>query len=148
MPLKEPIVAYNATHNVEAELVRNALVAAGIEAHFTEDLMSLGLFAFGPIPEIHRPQVWIERADSEKAGPILAEFERRAAELRGTPTPTAEASSARVEQECEECGKMLSFPAGQKGSVQECMYCGAYVDVGDADAEEDWGADEESDAAE
>ena len=60
MPLKDPFAAYNAAHNVEAELVRNALVAAGIEAHFTEDLMSLGMFAFGPIPELHRPQVWIE----------------------------------------------------------------------------------------
>jgi hypothetical protein len=148
MPLKDPFAAYNAAHNVEAELVRNALVAAGIEAHFTEDLMSLGIFAFGPIPEIHRPQVWIERADADRAAPILAEFERRSAELRGTPTAAPEASTARVEQACEECGKMLSFPAGQEGSVQECMYCGAYVDVGGADGDEDWGSDEESGEAE
>jgi hypothetical protein len=148
MPLKDPYVAYKTAHHVEAELVRNALIAAGIEAHFTEDLIWVGGVPFGPIPETFRPQVWIERADADRAAPILAEFERRAAELRDSLAAAPEAPTGRVEQACEECGKMLSFPAGQTGSVQECMYCGAYVDVGAADGDEDWGSDEESDEAE
>jgi len=148
MALKEPFAAYNAAHNVEAELVRNVLLAAGIEAHFTEDLMSLGIFAFGPIPEIHRPQVWIERADAERAGPILAQFERRAAELRGAADAPEAAASAPIEQACEECGAALSFSAEQQGSVQECKHCGAYVDVGEAESGGEWEAPEGPEDAE
>ena len=35
---------------------------------------------------------------------------------------------------CEECGKTSNFPAKQRGSVQECPHCTAYLDVEDLDA--------------
>jgi hypothetical protein len=137
MALKEPFAAYNAANNVEAELIRNALVAAGIEAHLTEHLSVVGGWAFGLLPEIHKPQVWIERADVDRAGPVLAEFERRAAELRAAPEPLENiAESTKVV--CEECGGSLTFPSTQKGSVQTCTHCGAFVDVGDEEELEGW----------
>jgi hypothetical protein len=148
MALKEPFAAYDAAHNVEAEHVRDALLAAGIEARLTEDIAAGDASAFGLVSEVHKPQVWIERADVERAAPIFAEFGRRAAELRAAETAPEEGSSAPIELTCEECGGALSFPAGLKGSVQECTHCGAYVDVGDAESEEDWGSDEETDEAE
>ena len=148
MPLKDPVAAYHAADNVEAESVRDALLAAGIAAHFTQDLASVDVFAFGPAPEVHGPRVWIERSDAEKAGPILAEFERRAAESRGTESAREKKTAAPIEQACEECGGALSFPAEQDGSVQECKHCGALVDVGEVGADEDWGTAEESGAAE
>lgn len=53
-----------------------------------------------------------------------------------------------VQVTCEECGKASSFPAAQRGTVQDCPHCGASVDV-EADvfsgewSEEDEGIAEE-----
>ena len=37
---------------------------------------------------------------------------------------------------CEECGKSSTFPGNQRGSVQVCPHCGAYLDVEYADGDE------------
>lgn len=52
---------------------------------------------------------------------------------RLTERPEAESSpeAARVDVRCEECGKETKFPAAERGSVQNCPHCGAYVDVGE-----------------
>ena len=34
---------------------------------------------------------------------------------------------------CEECDKSSTFPGSQRGSVQVCSHCGAYMDVEDGD---------------
>jgi hypothetical protein len=39
------------------------------------------------------------------------------------------AVAERLEIVCEECRKSTFFPAAKKGTVQECLHCGAYVDV-------------------
>lgn len=36
-----------------------------------------------------------------------------------------------IEVLCEECGERTSFPAAQRGSVQECPHCGTFLDVGE-----------------
>jgi hypothetical protein len=36
-----------------------------------------------------------------------------------------------VEAVCEECGKVATFPTAQRGSVQECPHCRAFIDVGE-----------------
>jgi hypothetical protein len=127
MALTDPVAAYNAANNMEAHLVKNALVDAGIEAYVSEDFSVVGMWLGGLIPEIHKPQVWIERADSERAAPILADFEARAAELRDD---SDDDDSDTVEVLCEACGKHSVFPQSQRGSVQQCAHCRAYVDVG------------------
>ena len=81
---------------------------------------------FGLIPEIHKPQVWVERADIERAKPVLDEFERLAAERRRQST-----DSPLVTVVCEECGTESSFPGTKLGTVQSCPHCSAFVDVGD-----------------
>ena len=65
MALHDPVAVYNAANNVEAHLVRNALLTSGVEAHVTEDVSQVGTWAFGLLPEIHKPQVWVERQDIE-----------------------------------------------------------------------------------
>jgi hypothetical protein len=129
MPLHDPVAVYNAANNVEAHLVRNALVNFGVEAFVTEDISQVG----GLIPEIHKPQVWVERADVERVKPILDDFERRAAELRDANTQDEQTETA-VEVVCEGCGEQSAYPALQLGSVQQCPHCGAYVDVVDDEA--------------
>jgi hypothetical protein len=56
-------------------------------------------------------------------------------ELSGSAVET---DSEQVEAVCEECGCRASFPAQERGTVQECPKCGAYLDVGDAELPEGW----------
>ncbi len=128
MALRDPFAAYNAASNTEAHLVCNLLLAAGVEAMVIEDVSQVGAWFGGNVAEIHKPQVWVERADAGRAKPVLDDFERRAAERAGGP----------VEVTCIECGKPSTFPASQAGSVQDCPHCGAYVDVGDDDEIQGW----------
>jgi hypothetical protein len=143
MALRDPVAVYNAANNLEAIFVRDALTAAGVEAYVTEDVSQVGVWAFGFIPEIHKPQVWVDRADVERAKPLLDGYEQRAAELR-RGGGEGEADGSPVEAVCEECGQRTSFPAAQRGSVQQCPQCGAYLDVG----EEELPFDEEEGEAE
>jgi len=130
MGLHDPVAVYNAANNVEALLVQNALRASGIEAYVTEDLTTVGGWVGGLIPEIHKPQVWAERADVERVKPVLDEFERRLAERRHTDSG-GNLTGPDIEVDCEECGGSATFPAVQRGTVQQCPHCGAYLDVGD-----------------
>ena len=41
-----------------------------------------------------------------------------------------------LEVVCEECGQTSTFPAQQRGSVQNCPHCSAYLDVEPADGTE------------
>jgi hypothetical protein len=136
MALRDPVAAYDAANNLEAIFVRDALVAAGVEAYVTEDISQVGVWALGLIPEIHKPQVWVDRSDLERVKPLLDDFEQRAAELRGN-REGVESFATTVEAVCEECGHSNSFPAAQRGSVQQCEKCGAYLDVGDEETTAD-----------
>ena len=138
MSLRDPFAAYNAGSNVEAHFVCGLLVDAGVEAVVVEDLSQVGVWAGGLVAEIHKPQVWIERADIERARPVLTEYERRAAARRLAERGGAGAAGPPVEVVCEECGKRSTFPAAQKGTVQNCPHCRAYVDVEEEDGFEGW----------
>ncbi|MFO0792003.1 MAG: DUF2007 domain-containing protein [Pirellulales bacterium] len=126
MALRDPIAAYNAANNLEASIASEMLNAAGVEAHAVEDGSLVGYWAFGVLPEIHKPQVWIERADADKAKPLLEKFERdRAANKNAAETGEP------ISVVCEDCGKQAEFPASRLGAIETCPHCGAYVDVGD-----------------
>jgi hypothetical protein len=134
MPINDPITAYNAANNIEAHLVCELLISFGIEAKAIEDVSQIGTAWYGGLlPEIHKPQVWIDRSDIERAKPILVEYERQASHRRNVPT-----TGSTIEVTCEECGKQSSFPEEQKGSVQDCPHCHAFVDVGDEVDFEGW----------
>jgi Putative prokaryotic signal transducing protein len=138
MALRDPVAVYNAASNMEAHFVREALTAAGIEAFVIEDVSQVGTWAFGLIPEIHKPQVWVERADIARAKPVLEDYERRTAELRAADA--AADAGPDIEAVCEECGGRSTFPAAVRGTVQTCRHCGEYLDVG-GEEEADWQAD-------
>jgi hypothetical protein len=84
MALRDPFAAYNAGSNLEAHLVCGLLLDSGVEAVVIEDVSQVGVWLGGTIAEIDKPQVWIERADTERARAVLSEYERRAAERRAT----------------------------------------------------------------
>jgi len=127
MALRDPVAVYNAASNVEAHLVRNVLLQSGVQAYVTEDVSQVGTWMFGLLPEIHKPQVWIDTADIDRAQPILEDYERRAAERRGADDGAG--MEPPIEVTCEACGRCSLFSRTQRGSVQDCPHCGAYVDV-------------------
>lgn len=130
MALKNPIAVYTASSNVEAHAICEMLREANIEAAVDEDESRAGASLFGNLPGIPKPQVWVEEADVERVRPLLIEFERRQssegdAAVEGPP----------INVVCEECGKTTTFDASRRGHVEECSHCGAYVDVGEPDAD-------------
>lgn len=126
MALQDPVVAYDAANNVEATIVRDTLADAGIEAFAVEDLTPIGTWMFGLLPGIHKPQVWIERANLDRARPVLEEFEREASSRR-----RAAGDGESIDVECEECQNVSRYAPSCRGHVEVCSHCGAFVDVGD-----------------
>jgi hypothetical protein len=145
MALQDPVAIFTASSNVRAQALCHVLAQSGVEAHVTEDLSLAGLWMGGTLPGIHSPQVWVDRADAERAAAILQQHEQREAELRADLPPAAEAGW--VQAVCEECGRSATFPASQRGSVQECPHCGSYLDVAADDGAGDWGGDDEESSA-
>jgi rubrerythrin len=86
---------------------------------------------FGTLPEIHKPQVWVSAADQERARELLEVDEQQQAERKQTTREGTPA--APIEVVCEECQQNASYPAEQRGTVQDCPHCGAYVDVESGD---------------
>lgn len=122
MAFREPLAAYNAATNLEAHMVCDLLHEAGIDAMVIEDVSQVGVAVLGMIAEIHKPQIWIERADADRAGPVLAEYERKSAQRRSGEGESIYAT-------CDECHKRAAFPGAMRGLVETCPHCGAYIDV-------------------
>lgn len=134
---RDPFAGFNAGSNVEAHLVCGLLEDAGIRAMVIEDVSQVGVWFGGTVAEIHKPQVWIERANTERARVVLTDYERRNAERRGAGRGAREMGQP-VAVVCDECAKRSEFPAAQRGTVQSCPHCRAYVDVGDSAGPEGW----------
>ena len=143
MKFLDPKAIYNAATNHEAHLLCQILIDSGIAAKVIEDNSPAGIAWVGPLAEIHKPQIWVERNDMESAKAILAETEKHTTELgaaRESPQMTAP-----ILVHCEKCDKHSEFPASQFGSVQSCPFCYAYVDVGDDVGFDDWEETESED---
>jgi hypothetical protein len=133
MAFTDPVAAYTSASNLEAHLVSNLLTAADIESMVIEDVSQAGVWAGGVVSQFHKPQVWIERADLERARPVLDEFERKMIERQNSVT-----NGELIQVVCEECGTQSSFPVSQSGTVQDCPHCHNYVDVGDEESSGEW----------
>jgi hypothetical protein len=129
MALHDPVAVYNAESNVEAYLLCDLLNDAGIEACTTQDVLPVGVSVYGLNYEINKPQVWTERADIERAKPILEEYERQQSQQRRDEAEKSKHGSPTLVATCEECGQSSVFPTAENGTVQECPHCGAYMDV-------------------
>jgi hypothetical protein len=130
--VRDPVAAYTAACNLESTIFCEMLAANGIESHAVEDVSRAGVWAFGLLPGIHKPQIFVERADVERARSLIDEFERQAATRRAAGQGDGET----VDVVCEECNTICTYAASRWGYVETCAHCGAYVDVGEP---EDWG---------
>jgi Putative prokaryotic signal transducing protein len=142
------VEVYRAKNATQAHMLATALEEAGIKAEVQgENLHPLSLTAVNLISDSPlwwaAPRILVLEEDAERAGQLLLEWEARermkAQETEGMPP---------VDAVCEKCGRLTSFPAAQRGSVQECPQCGGYIDVGDEESPDDgdWGEAEAEDA--
>ncbi|TWT43239.1 hypothetical protein [Botrimarina hoheduenensis] len=130
MEIDDPIVAFIGESNLEAIQVAQMLIDQGLSAHAEADESVVGLWAFGKLPQIHQPRVWIGKKDQEEARDILATYEQKKRERRKNAMAAGDAT---VEALCEECGKSSTYPSKFSGTVQECRHCRANLDVGEFD---------------
>ena len=131
--LAEPVVAYTASGNLEAHFVVSWLGSNGVRAYAVEDNSGVSLYDFGTISQFHKPQVFVDKPDLERAGDLLRQFEaqrRRRRQGLGDAPP--------ISSECEDCGATSEFPASQNGTTQNCPRCHAFMDVGVSDWPEDF----------
>ena len=128
MGITRPVSVYNAENNLEAEMICTYLGQNGIEAYPTLDESLAGYWMFGTLPEIHKPQVWVDQSSVEAARPLLIQYENDVVRRRARSN---ESDNGTIGVVCEECGKTTTFPAAKLGTVQDCSHCSAYVDVGD-----------------
>lgn len=126
--LVAPVLAYTANGNLEAHSVVTWLESNGIRAHVVEDNSGVSLFAFGTISQFHKPQVFVDKADVDRAGELLRQFETQRDQRRRELN-----DSTPITSECEECGASSEFPASQDGTTQNCPECNAFMDVGTID---------------
>jgi hypothetical protein len=126
MALVDPVKIYAATTNIEAQLICRLLQGACIEAFAGEDVSPVGLWLLGTVPGVFDAGVFVSRVDAERAMNLIRQEERLNVERSNLQGPEVEAT-------CEECGKTAAFPAAQRGTVQNCPNCGAFLDVGEID---------------
>ena len=126
MNLKDPVPAYNGADSVEVHILQNLLEEAGVEAFIMEDVDTSWTGA--ALSGIQTPQVYIERADLERAKPVLDDYERLMTE-RVEADLDSDTKVAPITVTCDKCHKESTYPHAQIGSVQSCPVCGAYVDV-------------------
>ncbi len=140
--LDSPALAYTASSNLEAHSVVTWLRSNGVRAYAVEDHSGAGLFAFGMVNPIHKPQVFVDKRDLGSTGDLLREYEtqrdQRRQELDNKPPISAE---------CEDCGVSSEFPASQDGTTQTCPKCHAFIDVGTIDWPEDFDFSEGEEAS-
>ncbi|MFN8709575.1 MAG: hypothetical protein ACK50J_23080 [Planctomyces sp.] len=105
--LNDPVVVYTAYDNIEAHLVSVHLNDAGIDASVIEDNSTAGVAVLGVLHNIHRPQVFVGRADVAAATDLVKQY----LDIRH-----AESTAANF---CCHCG------ADPKAESASCSDCGA-----------------------
>jgi Putative prokaryotic signal transducing protein len=135
MAISNPVAVYSAANNVEVHQLCHYLEQHGIEAHAIMDESIVGLWAFGTLAGIHKPQVWVDQSNAEAAKALFDQYDRDLHTRRGPSTSGSEDDLYSIAVICEECGEKSLFQESTRGTVQDCPHCGAFVDVGDDEIE-------------
>ncbi|MEY3173052.1 MAG: hypothetical protein RLZZ436_965 [Planctomycetota bacterium] len=138
MNFRKPVIAYTAASNLEAHLIAEILISSGINALAADDQSGVPLFAFGTLTQFHRPDVWVDESDLERAAELIREFEAKQRNRNQRPEISEE-----LEVICGSCGHASSWNASLRGTIQDCPHCNTFVDVGPVDWDEDFGVPED-----
>jgi hypothetical protein len=134
------VEVYRAKNGFQAHLFVTALEEAGIKAEIQgttvhpSSATGEGLLT-DTAPWWDAPRILVLAEDADRAKQLLLELEAR--ERKEAPE-----ANPPIEAVCDKCGCRASFPATQRGSVQQCPQCGAYLDVGEDESPDGWEDDE------
>ena len=107
----------------EAEILVAWLDAKGVKATIA-DPDSTGVFAFG-VTDTEGVEIYVaDEETAKRAKTLLAEHDKER-----DAAASQEASSETVDVKCGECGQINAFRPEQRGTVQECEECNAFIDV-------------------
>ncbi len=73
-PLKHPVVVYTGVTNMDAQMAERFLASKGVPAYAVEDHSLGGYWLGGTISNIHKPQVWVDKSDLDRATEMIEEF--------------------------------------------------------------------------
>jgi hypothetical protein len=132
---RDPKCVYVADSMGLAEVVATWLAEQGFPAEVMNQATLGGLRGLTPYAlsgvSADGVEVWVQdAAHADDARKALAEQARRAAAEQA-----AREAAPPVEVVCEDCNQTSTFAGKERGSVQDCPHCGAYLDVpGDDDS--------------
>ena len=118
MALSDPVHVYDAETYNDAVIAQMFLESNGIEAFSIDDTPVFTTWMFGLLPGIHKPRVWVSRSEEERARTLLEEFQDQRRGRRANTAADA-IEDAEIQVTCEDCGKVSSFPASKRGTVQD-----------------------------
>ena len=72
---ESPVAIHTPRSNIDAQLITQALINSGINAATVEDISVVGQYALGTLDGIHKPQVFVDEVDVERAKRFLAEYQ-------------------------------------------------------------------------
>ena len=157
MELHDPVAVYTAASNLDAHQIAGVLLASGVESQVVEDNSTVGIWVGGINPLLTKPQIWVSSRDLERAAPVIQQFENLVSQRFLTQGVPVELRSEWIDATCEKCGTVTRYAPIQKGTVENCPNCLAFIDVGVDDEFDDWNVidveadpdeSEESDSAE
>jgi len=119
----EPVVIRRTATVEEAQIIVAWLDEQGVEA-VVVDQANPGVFAFGVTDNEGISIAVPDEESARRAKSILEEHDRQQAD-----TAPPDTSIEMVAVVCEACKATTSFTGEQRGTVQECSECGAYLDV-------------------
>lgn len=118
--LESPVAVHVAKSNIDAQLIAQALINSGIGAAVVEDISAAGHYALGIMDGIHKPQVFVESVDVEKAKRFIDDFQTI------DPTPQAQ-------EFCYHCG--FTFEQSEN-KIETCPECGENL-ISDTETEDE-----------
>jgi hypothetical protein len=129
MASSDRIAVYVAESNLDAQFLVVLMQNAGIDAYCIEDNSPGGMFSFGTLDRLHRPEIFVPRDQVSKAKEFVDRYER--GEIKDASRPAG--------PYCYHCGSECDV------ADTECPSCGSTLDAvsgDDIDSSEEPGDDD------
>ncbi len=134
MELHDPVAIYTAASDLEAYEIVELLQGSEIPAQVIEDMNLLD----GLNPPVHAAKVWVASGDLERATAVTREYEARVLQRDLAHHVPVDLNSEWIDARCDKCGTVTRYAPIQKGSVENCPNCYAFMDIGSDVDFDDW----------
>ena len=134
MELHDPVAIYTAASDLEAYEIVELLQGSEIPAQVIEDMNLLD----GLNPPVHAAKVWVSSRDMERATAVTQAYEARIQQRELAHHVPVDLQSEWIDARCDKCGTVTRYAPIQKGTVENCPNCYAFMDIGSDVDFDDW----------